>query len=167
MIRSQEPSGWRRSTCTRTPVLSAERVEVSAARSSNLTVGSGVLDSELHPCIGHLLVDGLVGLPPGHRLVGGVGRRRPAARPGPPPPAHRRRSSLGHQPRHILGPHRLRLAAHLQLRPAPVPWNDAQLDNGLQERSISAKETWAISGPYRKRPTAWSTNMPKPRRTPD
>jgi hypothetical protein len=37
MIRSQEPSGWRRSTCTRTPVLSAERVEVSA-RSSNLTV---------------------------------------------------------------------------------------------------------------------------------
>jgi adenylate kinase family enzyme len=36
MIRSHEPSGWRRSTCTRTPVLSAERVEVSA-RSSNQT----------------------------------------------------------------------------------------------------------------------------------
>jgi len=30
MIRSQEPSGWRRSTCTRIPVLSAERVEISA-----------------------------------------------------------------------------------------------------------------------------------------
>jgi hypothetical protein len=41
MIRSQEPPGWRRGTCTRTPVLSAERVEVSA-RSSNRTVGSGV-----------------------------------------------------------------------------------------------------------------------------
>jgi hypothetical protein len=41
MIRSQEPSGWQRSTWTRTPVLSAERVEVSA-RSSNLTVCSGV-----------------------------------------------------------------------------------------------------------------------------
>jgi hypothetical protein len=41
MIRSHEPSGWRRSTGTRTPVLSAERVEVSA-RSSNQTVGSGV-----------------------------------------------------------------------------------------------------------------------------
>ena len=40
MIRSHEPSGWRRSTCTRTPVLSAERVDVSA-RSSNRTVGSG------------------------------------------------------------------------------------------------------------------------------
>lgn len=41
MMRSQEPSGWRRRTCTRTPVLSAEQVEVSA-RFSNLTVGNGV-----------------------------------------------------------------------------------------------------------------------------
>ena len=47
MMRIQEPSGCRRRTWTLTPVLSAERVEVSA-RSSNLTVGSG-LDSELDP----------------------------------------------------------------------------------------------------------------------
>jgi hypothetical protein len=48
MIRSQEPTGWRRSTWTRTPVLSAERVEVSA-RSSNLTVGSGVSIANFTP----------------------------------------------------------------------------------------------------------------------
>jgi hypothetical protein len=48
MIRSQEPSGWRRSTCTRIPVLSAERVEVSA-RFSNLTVGSGVSTANFTP----------------------------------------------------------------------------------------------------------------------
>lgn len=40
MIRSQEPSGCRRNTCTRTPVLSADRVEVSA-RFSNRRVGRG------------------------------------------------------------------------------------------------------------------------------
>jgi DNA-binding PadR family transcriptional regulator len=50
MIRSQEPSGWRRRTWTRTPVLSAERVEVRA-RSSNLTVGSGVSIPNFTPAL--------------------------------------------------------------------------------------------------------------------
>lgn len=54
MIRSQEPSGWRRRTCTRTPVLSAERVEVSA-RSSNLTVGSEISTANFTPRIDYVL----------------------------------------------------------------------------------------------------------------
>ena len=48
MIRSQEPSGWRRRIWTRTPVSSVERVEVSA-RSSNRTVGSGVSIANFAP----------------------------------------------------------------------------------------------------------------------
>jgi hypothetical protein len=40
--------GLARGTCTRTPVLSAERVEVSA-RSSNRTVGSGVSTANVAP----------------------------------------------------------------------------------------------------------------------
>src|SRR5262249_39852926 len=46
--RSQEPSAWQRSTWTRTPVLSAERVEVSAG-SSNLAVGRGISSANFTP----------------------------------------------------------------------------------------------------------------------
>jgi hypothetical protein len=48
MIRSQEPPGWRRGTWTRTTVLPAGRVEVSA-RSSKRTVGSGVPTANVAP----------------------------------------------------------------------------------------------------------------------
>jgi hypothetical protein len=76
MIRSQEPSGWRRRTWTRTPVLSAERVEVGAG-SSNRTVGQWSFDSEPRPRVDHLLVDALDGLASGHRPGGRVGQYGP------------------------------------------------------------------------------------------
>ena len=111
MIRSQEPPGWRRGTWTRTPVLPAERVEVSA-RSSNRTVGSGSR-RRTSPGTGHLLADGLDRLPPGHRLVSRVGQHCLRLVEG----RHSRGAAsvepLSDQPCHLLGLYRLRSTGHL------------------------------------------------------
>ena len=97
-------------------MLSAERVEVSA-RSSNLTVGSGVsIANFTPPRVGHLLVDRLDGLPSGDRPVGGVGQHGLRFVQGRHPRRVAGVEPLGDHLCHVLRLHRLRLIAHL--RPA-------------------------------------------------